>query len=66
MNVEDVKTAVALIHKASDDDEVAHSMEDDLHQAVLFAIATHTCENPRLCAEEALRTKKISFSRWCA
>ncbi|MDI3409550.1 hypothetical protein QKW52_15290 [Bacillus sonorensis] len=40
-------------------------MEDALHADVLQAIATGA-DNPEKLAAEALKTKDIEFSRWCA
>lgn len=44
---------------AEDDDEVAHSLEDDFRDAVLKQI-----DHP--LAKLALKTSKIGFSRWYA
>lgn len=61
-----VKKRVEYIKSIMDDDEAAHGMEDDLHQAVLRAIAYGTCTDPTGCAEAALETLKLDFARWCA
>ena len=66
MTVEEVKKRVAEIEAMKNDDEGAHIAEDALHQDVLYAIAGGRCDDPRGCANEALRTKEIEFSRWCA
>lgn len=57
---------VAEIKAVIWDDEVAHSKEDILHEDVLNAIANGSCEFPRLCAIEALKTRELDFARWCA
>jgi hypothetical protein len=65
--VEDVERQVARIEHARGDDEVAHCLEDELHQDVLRAIAIGDHEDePSALAEAALKTKAIDFSRWCA
>lgn len=66
MNVLQVQAAVALISTVAGDDERAHGAEDELHQALLRSIADGTCENPKACAAEALKTLDIDFARWCA
>lgn len=66
MTVDDVKKYVADIDAMRDDDENAHSLEDELHVAVLKAIADGECTDPVGCATEALKTLFIDFSRWCA
>ena len=54
------------VYACQTDDEKAHALEDELHQAVLKAIADGTCEDPRMCAAQALKTLEIPFARWCA
>lgn len=66
LTVEQVRVEVEKIRYVSHDDENAHSMEDDLHQYVLRAIAAGNCEDPAVCAAEALKTEEIKFQRWCA
>lgn len=66
MTVADVAARVQAIRSSAGDDEVAHGMEDDLHQDVLRAIADGRCEDVRGCATAALETKTIKFARWCA
>lgn len=48
------------------DPEVAHSLEDDLHGAVLKAIAEKRTQDPQGIAGAALRTLSSDFARWCA
>ena len=65
MNLEDVKKEVIHIQEIAGDDEVAHSSEDDLHQAVLKEVVLGNPESVEM-AKEALKTLGISFCRWCA
>lgn len=65
MTVQDVLQRVKDIAAKADDDEVAHSDEDDLHQDVLRAISDGA-EDAAGLAKAALKTKQISFARWCA
>lgn len=62
--LDDVKNEVARIEAMKDDDELAHSSEDDLHQAVLHQIALGHPQSAEM-AKEALRTRNIYFARWC-
>lgn len=66
MTTKDIQVRVTEIRKAVDDDERAHGLEDQLHQDVLRAIASGRMFNPAALAAEALKTKTISFARWCA
>lgn len=66
MTVHEVRERVAEIAAIARDDERAHVMEDELHQAVLRAIADGTAEDPQALAAEAIRTAEIEFSRWYA
>lgn len=61
----DVEARVDALRNAHDDDEGAHSEEDDLHQAVLQAIANGAPNSAQL-ARAALQTCDIDFARWCA
>lgn len=63
--VEKVQARVAAIAAMAGDDEAAHSEEDELHQAVLSAIANGADNAPAL-AYEALKTGEIVFARWRA
>ena len=64
MTKNEVKRRVKDIKINADDYEGAHNMEDSLHQDVLRAIADGA-ENAAELAKEALKTKKIGFSRYC-
>lgn len=65
MTVEEVKKRVEQIDVCSSNYEGAHILEDDLYEKVLQAVAAGA-ENARELATEALKTKTIEFSRWCA
>jgi hypothetical protein len=64
---EAVEARVAAIACLARDDEAAHAREDDLHVAVLQAIAAGTWRDaPAVLCAAALKTKEIEFARWCA
>jgi hypothetical protein len=65
VDINEIRTRVARIEAIRHDDEVAHSMEDDLYADVLRAIA-NGAENAAELAREALRTGDIDFARWTA
>lgn len=65
VDLEEIRTRVARIEANRDDDETAHSQEDDLYTDVLRAIADGA-PNASELAREALRTVDIDFARWCA
>jgi hypothetical protein len=44
----------------------AHIREDDIHRTVLVAIAEGRCDDPKACAEEAIKTLGFKFNRHCA
>ncbi len=56
--VEDAKNLLERIQRSSDDDEAAHSLEDQLHYRVLLTITE--------LSKVAVETSKIDFARWCA
>ncbi len=61
-----VQQYLNYIKQIAYDDEVAHSREDKLHQAVLSYIAEGKIVDPMLCAKLALTSQNIEFARWCA
>ncbi len=65
-SVRDVTRLVAALRKVANDDEVAHSQEEELHHAVLQSIADGTAQDPQAMAKAALKSRDISFARWCA
>jgi len=48
------------------DSEIAHMSEDQLHHAVLRAIATGQADDPKALAAAALQTLRLNFDRWYA
>lgn len=66
MTEEKLRERIGEIVEARDDAEKAHSLEDDLHQDVLRAIAAGDAANPAALAKLALTTKFIPFKRWYA
>lgn len=66
MEIKDVISQVKEIKKAKTDPEEAHWLEDILYEQVLNEIASGQCSNPMIFAKEVLKTKHISFPRWCA
>lgn len=65
MKIEEVRRRLGEIERKRHDDEAAHSMEDQLHQDVLTAIANGH-PDARLLAGLALESGAIGFARWCA
>lgn len=66
MTTDEIRSRVEKIRDMADDDESAHCAEDRLWQEVLEAIANGTATDPAACAEVALETRDIDFSRWYA
>lgn len=66
MTPDEIKKSVEVISAVAGDNEDAHIKEDELHLAVLTAIADGTCDDPRACAAEAIKTQAIEFTRWHA
>jgi hypothetical protein len=65
MNIVDILVRVQEIRANSDDPEMAHGQEDDLHQDALHAIAEGNYEETAAdLARAALQTLEIKFSRW--
>jgi len=60
VSLEILKKHVDEIIAYSDDDERAHSMEDELHLALLEQWL------PPVMWEEVERLNKADFARWCA
>lgn len=67
LTLEDVKKSVKDIRGLADDDEAAHVEEDRLYLKVLIAIAEGRLgsDAASIC-KEALKTRKIKFTRYCA
>jgi len=66
MNPQEVQKRIDAIRCETEDDARAHSMEDELHQDVLRAIAEGRCDEPAECSRLALTTIDIGFARWYA
>ena len=65
VTIETIKGYLADIEKLKYDPEAAHSLEDDVREAVLMHIA-NGAENPKELAQEVLKSWDIDFPRWCA
>jgi uncharacterized protein YciU (UPF0263 family) len=76
MTPEEVRVLVEQIRERAEwDNEVAHSLEDDLYYRVVKALA-NADENLDfnffdfselvICAQTALKTKEMKFKRWMA
>ncbi len=65
LTIHDVVTRVKAIELMSGDDEAAHGAEDKLWGDVLLSIQNGST-HPHELAREALKTKELKFSRWCA
>lgn len=63
MNSTKITKRLNDIKQAQDDDEVAHSLEKDLWEEALIAIA-NGAENSKELATLALKTTHIHFNRW--
>lgn len=66
MRASDVEERLQRIRKVVWDDELAHSLEDELYLEVLRAIASGMCDDPKACAAKAIETQVFAFGRWCA
>ena len=68
LTVEDIKQQIAVIKQqiANNDYELAHVLEDALHQRVLHSIANDKADNSKACAKMALSTRRLKFNRLCS
>lgn len=59
---------IKWVAQEEEDDEVAHSMEDDLREAVLEGMVRDGWSGGscREMAAEVLKTRDLKFARWCA
>jgi hypothetical protein len=66
MYVQNVRDRVEGIKVAlyQHDEEMAHAKEDQLYEEVLRHYAAHPVAGQ--LAREALKSKQITFGRWCA
>ena len=65
MTLDKIERRVRKIKNKIHDDEMAHSMEDDLREDFIKYIASHENEYQEM-AIAVLRTNKLKFARWCA
>lgn len=65
MTIADVEQKLSDIERIKEDDEVAHSNQDDLLAEVLLAIA-NGAPNAADLAKTAIKVFDIPFVRWCA
>lgn len=66
MDLEYCKDAVKKIDDGRGDGESAHCSEDELYEAFIRHVAEVGSKELRKMATEILKTKDISFARWCA
>lgn len=65
MTTLEIKKRITEIVNERRDDEVAHSLEDDLRADFIEFIANSDCKYSGM-AKEVMNTKYICFARWCA
>ena len=65
MTLQEVRERVAEIERIQDNNEAAHTAEDDLYHDVLESLAHCKDRYARRLAAEALKSQKIAFGRWC-
>jgi hypothetical protein len=66
MTLEEAGERVREIEARIDDDEVAHSMEDDLYADFIKSIIRGKNNKLARIAQEVLKTKELNFDRHCA
>lgn len=66
MSKDELRERINKIQENSYDDEVAHSLEDDLYRDFIESLAAGTITSPATMAKMLLETKKMDFARWCA
>lgn len=66
MTLKYINKRLAEIHKKHGDPELQHKIEAELYFEVLQSIAEGDCEDPKACANEALKSMQIEFARWYA
>jgi len=68
MTPKQVRSRVNRISESQGDPETAHSLEDKLYEDVLRAVAHDNITIPeaRELCHEALRTKTLTFPRYCS
>lgn len=65
MNLKTIKKRIEQIKQKTDDDGVAHSIEDDLYLDFINYVAKNS-KNKKIkeMALEVLKTNEISFDKW--
>jgi len=66
MTLEEIKDQITKIDSVKRDDEVAHSMEDDLYYAFVDYLAEYAIEPYKTLAIELRKVRDIQFDRWHA
>lgn len=66
MNMAYIKRLIKTIEAKKDDSEMAHGMEDALHEKFIRYVADNGNQKLSAMAKEILKTDKIPFGRWCA
>ncbi len=68
MTTHEIKSRIKNIREIANDDESAHSAEDELHLDFIKYVATLSEHLPELAAKAKLvaSTEDIRFCRWCA
>ena len=67
MTIAEIRDRIEEIRDASDDDEAAHALEDELMKDFILFVSTNP-ETTQLAVMAAYisEVKDIKFSRWCA
>lgn len=63
MDLRGIKGAIKKIEAIADDEECAHLLEDELHEAFIMYVAKRKDKIGRM-ARKVLETNKIVFDRW--
>lgn len=68
MNLEYIKQSLKDLEKISDDDEMAHSVEDSMYQDFVDFVSKGDFDKSELIkmSKELLKSQDIDFARWCA
>jgi hypothetical protein len=66
MTLEEIQKRIDAIDAIADDDESAHSLEDQLYTDFINYVASINNESLAAKAKLVLSTQNIEFSRWCA
>lgn len=69
MTLDQIKLLIGKFHvvaTSEHDFELAHILEDEIHEKVLQAIADEICEDDIEAAKLALSTKNVKYQRYYA